>query len=198
MPPPADAPGSPRPTDAERERAIEALRDAAGEGRLGLEELVDRIDAADKATSAEELEALTRDLFAAPSAGVQTDALARYTTVVGDLRRSGAWAVPARSRWQTVLGDIVLDLREARVGTPEVHIDFGIVIGDMELLVPQNVAVEMRARTVVGDVAQEAGTTGAPGAPRVVLTGRTVVGDVKVRSQRLRERVAARLGLRGG
>jgi len=56
-----------RASDAERERTALALRDAAAEGRLTLEELADRLDHALTATTRSELEPLTRDLPAAPA-----------------------------------------------------------------------------------------------------------------------------------
>ena len=40
---------------------------------------------------------------------------------------------------------------------------------------------------------QHAGQDAPPGAPRVVLTGGTVIGDVRVHARRLREALAARL-----
>src|SRR5688500_16523807 len=51
-----------RASDVERERTIELLRDAAAEGRLGFEELADRIDVAAQAVTRRELERLTADL----------------------------------------------------------------------------------------------------------------------------------------
>ena len=53
--------------------------------------------------------------------------------------------------------------------------------------------MEVRARTLFGDIEQEAGGVAPPEAPRVVLTGGTVFGDVRVRERRLRERLAAKL-----
>jgi hypothetical protein len=49
---------------------------------------------------------------------------------------------------------------------------------------------------VFGDVELEAGGAALPGVPLVVLAGRTVFGDVRVRAKRLRERLSARLGRR--
>jgi hypothetical protein len=49
------APGV-RVSDAERERTINLLRDAAAEGRLGFEERADRIDVAVRARTRAELE----------------------------------------------------------------------------------------------------------------------------------------------
>jgi hypothetical protein len=91
----------------------------------------------------------------------------------------------------------VLDVRQARVTGPEVRIAAGSIFGDIELLVPEGVEVEIRSRTLFGDIKQEAGEGAPPGAPRIVLTGGTVFGDVRVRAQRLRERLAERLDERG-
>ena len=181
-----------RASDAERDRTVERLRDAAAEGRLTFEELADRIDAASGARTRGELERLTADL-PAPVPVASAVAPVRQSSIFGDVKRSGAWTVPAQSRWGTVFGDVVLDLREAHVGAPEVTIDAGTVFGDVDLLVPEGVLVDVRTRTVFGDVRQDAGAAAPPGAPRIVLTGGTLFGDVKVRARRLRERLAERL-----
>jgi Domain of unknown function (DUF1707) len=51
-----------RASDAEREAAIGRLRDAAGEGRLTLQELAERIEAADGARTRSDLASLVADL----------------------------------------------------------------------------------------------------------------------------------------
>ncbi len=56
-----------RASDAERERTAETLHAAAGEGRLSLEELEERLTAAYAARYRHELPALTADLPAATS-----------------------------------------------------------------------------------------------------------------------------------
>lgn len=189
-----------RASDAEREQTVERLRTAAGEGRLTLEELSDRIEAAAASSTRDELAGLTADLPAGGVAGVGAGAPGAAATVpvsnssaFGDLRRSGGWTLPASSRWSTVFGDVKLDLREAHVPAGEIVVDAGTVFGDVELLVPEGVVVEVRSRTFFGDVKQEAGTAAPAGAPRIVLTGWTVFGDVRVRARRLRERLAALL-----
>lgn len=180
-----------RASDAEREVAIGRLRDAAAEGRLTFEELADRVEAAAGAVSRQDLDRLTEDLPAATRSREPPAVTTRASTVFGDVRRAGAWTVPAEGRWKSLFGDVVLDLREARVTTAEVAIDAATIFGDVELLVPEGVEVEVRSRTIFGDVKQEAGGGGS-GAPRVVLTGGTVFGDVDVRVRRLRERLAER------
>lgn len=193
-----DAAGAPplgvRASDAERDTTIATLRDAAAEGRLTLEELADRVEAAAAARHRSELDRITEDLPAPSSAHREVVAAATETRLVfGDVRRAGAWLVPASSRWASVFGDVVLDLREATVSSEEITIDAGSVFGDIQLLVPEGVFVEVRGKTLFGDVKQEAGGTAPSGAPRVVLVGHTVFGDVRVRTRRLRERIAERL-----
>ena len=182
-----------RASDGEREVTMQRLQAAAGEGRLSFEELADRIEAAGRAMTRDELERLTRDLPAEPRGQEMTTIPTRVSAVFGDVRRTGAWTVPARGKWESLFGDIVLDLRAAHVAQSVVEIDAGTVFGDVDLLVPEGVEVEIRARVLFGDVKQEAGEAAPPGAPRIVLTGGTVFGDVRVRSRRLRERLAERL-----
>ena len=182
-------------SDAEREATMERLREAAGAGRLTLEELADRLGAASEARSREQLAQLTCDLppehdlahahvVAAPE---------HVASVFGDVQRHGRWVVPARSRWRSVFGDVVLDLRDAHVPASAVTIDASSVFGDIDLLVPEGVVVEVRSRSTFGNVEQDAGQSGAFGAPHVVLTGGTVFGDVRVRARRLREALLARV-----
>jgi hypothetical protein len=57
-----------RASDAEREEIISALRTHAGDGRLDVEELDQRIEAAYSAKTRRELVALTKDLPRAPRA----------------------------------------------------------------------------------------------------------------------------------
>jgi hypothetical protein len=201
-----------RASDDEREGTVERLRTAAGAGRLTLEELSDRIDAAAGARTRGELARLTEDLpapdagglaLAGGAGGAATAATGGVVTapvhnssVFGDLRRSGGWQLPASSRWRTCFGDVKLDLREARVPAGEITIDADTVFGDVELLVPEGVVVEIRSRTLFGDVKQDAGEVAPAGAPRIVLTGGTIFGDVRVRARRLRERLAQALRAR--
>jgi len=191
-----------RASDQERERAVDMLRDAAGEGRLTFEELTDRVEAALQATTRGELERLTDDLPdasvpAAAAAGRELAAPAHRSTVFGDVRRSGTWTVPEHSSWKTCFGDVVLDLREAHVTAAVMNIEARTIFGDVQMLVPEGVAVDVLSKTVFGSVRQEAGEVAPAGAPRVILVGGTVFGDVRVRAQRLRERLAQHVLKRG-
>lgn len=215
---PGPEPGTPVPiraSDAEREAVMERLRDGATEGRLSFEELADRIEAAATAVTRDDLAPLTADLPAddgipgapetwtsGPPAGAPARTPSRQATVFGDIRQEGPWRVPYVSRWSAVFGDVTIDLREALVSHARIEIEASSVFGDLTLLVPEGVLVEIRAKTFFGNIRKDAGHRAPPGAPLVVLTGGTWFGDVRVRAMRLRERLAhivrGHLGPSGG
>jgi hypothetical protein len=177
-----------RASDAERDVAVEQLRVAAAEGRLTFEELADRIEAASNAVTRGELVPLTADL------PVASPTRSNYSPVIrtfGDIKRKGAWVVPAESHFRSFFGAVILDLREATITTREVHIDAHTPFGNIVLLVPEGVDVEVRANALIGKLKQEQ-TAAAHGAPRIVLTGGTWFGDVKILHRRMWEKFLRR------
>src|SRR4051794_3117028 len=169
-----------RASDSEREAAVDHLREAAVEGRLTLEELADRSEAANRAVTRGQLARLTADL-PAPLPAV---ALAPYKgSTMGDVKRAGTWIGPGKRRYRWWLGNIQLDRREARMGAAEVHIHAWTPFGTIDLRVPEGVEVDVRAR---GRRQQDAPVI-MPGAPRIVLTGGSRLGVVRIRHKRLWE-----------
>ena len=175
-----------RASDAERDAAVNRLREAAAEGRLTLDELTDRIEVAASAVMRSDLVPLTSDLPATAVVGVATQTAG--VRGVGDVKRSGPWTVPAENSFRTWFGHIKLDLRKAQISATETHIHARALIGNVELLVPKGVEVEVQARTEVGRTILQ-GSSGTPGGPRIVLTGGTFFGDIKVRHRRRLERL---------
>ena len=91
-----------RASDSEREATVAHLREAAAEGRLDVEELVDRIDSAYAATTRAELEPLTADLPAPTGAAFAGPPERRATSFVlsifGGSDRAGRCGGDARRR----------------------------------------------------------------------------------------------------
>jgi hypothetical protein len=162
-----------RASDADRDATVNRLREAAAEGRLTLEELTDRIEAAANAVMRSDLVPLTSDLPATAAVGVATQSAG--VRGVGDVKRSGPWTVPAETSFRTWFGHIKLDLRQAQISATETHIHARALCGNVDLLVPEGVEVEVQARTQVGRTNLQA-SSGMPGAPRIVLTGGTFFG----------------------
>jgi hypothetical protein len=178
-----------RASDADRNATVNRLREAAGEGQLTLDELTDRIEAAANAVMRSDLVPLTSDLPVTPAVGVATQSAG--VRGLGDVKRSGPWTVPAENWFRTWLGHIKLDLREAQISATETHIHARALFGNIDLLVPDGIAVELQARTRLGRTNLQA-SSGVPGAPRIVLTGGTFSGNINVRHPRLWERLGRR------
>ena len=97
-----------RASHEDRDRAVEILRVAAGDGRLTAAELDERIEAAMTARTRGELAGLTADLPAVPgqagSVTAQAKDVVRLDYQGGNATRRGQWVVPARMEIRAVGG----------------------------------------------------------------------------------------------
>jgi hypothetical protein len=197
-----------RASDAEREAVVARLRDAAGEGRLTVEELAERIDAAYAAKTRAELEPLTADLPApagrsafvpAAAADAPPPAPARAAPplvfgILGGGDRRGRWRVPARMTVVNVLGGADLDLREATLEAPEVEITVWSLLGGSTITVPEGVHVELDGFALLGgNDLRIAGPEPSAGAPVVRVRAWSLLGGTDVRTQTERGRRHGRL-----
>ena len=80
-----------RASDEDRDRALDVLRAAAGDGRLTAEEFGERMEAALSARTLGDLAALTADLTAP-----QAREVTRIDQRLGSVRQAGRWLVPRR------------------------------------------------------------------------------------------------------
>jgi hypothetical protein len=178
----------PRASDAERERVAGLLRDAPAEGRITLEELSERLELAWAARTRRELDTVVEDLSDRDAAltGTRPARAARWiVAVIGNDERSGRWRPGEDTRALALIGDCTLDLRQADVEGGELRIAAIAVIGDVRVVVPPGVAVELDGISLLGDKKYRVGELPAPppGAPRVRVTAYAVVGDVTVMSE---------------
>ena len=129
----ADAKPELRASDEDRDRVVEILRVAAGEGRLTAAELDERVGAALTARTSGELTTLTADL--PEGAGVVGGVGARAKEVVrldyqgGNATRRGRWIVPQRMEIRAVGGTVRLDFTEAVITSPTLQIEAEVRVG---------------------------------------------------------------------
>ena len=172
-----------RASDSEREAAVERLRAASAEGRLTLEELTTRAAAAYSAQTRGELVRITADLPALTSGTSAVPARRqRLVSLFADIRRSGWWRAEGTVSPMSLFGDIDLDLRQAAVPS-EVEIDAVAPFGDIEVIVPDGVTVELTGFTVFGR--KKVDVRSSPSihsAPVVRVQAFSVFGSVLVRS----------------
>ena len=181
-----------RVSDSDRERAADVLREAAGHGRITMDELDERLALAYAAKTYADLAAVTRDLpgpAQAPSA-VQPAMAGRIggtprskfsVAIMSGARRMGRWVVPRNYVGVAVMGGIELDLREAQFSEPEVTIHAYTLMGGIEITVPEDVDVDVSGFAFMGGFDHNASGPGVPGAPRVRILGFALMGGVDVR-----------------
>lgn len=183
-----------RASHADRERVAEQLREAAGDGRLTVPELEERLEVALSARTYAELEPLTRDLpdrgpgtVPAPSPG---GFAARVTgrpgrrwsfALMSGTDRSGRWAV-GRQHWvAAVLGGVDLDLREAELESPETTIGVFALMGGVDIVVPEDCVLDASGFGLMGGFGhRDEVPPAAPGSPVVKVRGIALMGGVDV------------------
>lgn len=185
-----------RASDADREVVVELLREATADGRLGMDEIDDRLTAAYAARTFGELDAVTQDLLTAPAVepserivavppahGSATEPL-RLVAVVEDVKREGRWAVPESIVVTAHVANVKLDFSEAVLSAPVVQIAAWANVGSVILLVPEGWRVDVDGvSSGLGSVKNKT-VPPVPGAPTIKVTGRAAVGDVRVRHPR--------------
>jgi Domain of unknown function (DUF1707)/Cell wall-active antibiotics response 4TMS YvqF len=182
-----------RASDSEREATVVRLREAAAEGRLTVEELATRIDAAYAATTQAELEPLTEDLPAVASSSMAIEGGGGGTRfllgVFGGGDRRGRWRVAERVTVVNVFGGADLDLREATLAAPEIRITVVSVFGGSDIVVPEGVHVELTSFALFGgDDLRLEGPEPPPGAPVVHVRTVSIFGGTDVKTRRGRRR----------
>ncbi|MWA01851.1 DUF1707 domain-containing protein [Actinomadura sp. LD22] len=197
-----------RAGDSDRDRVAQVLRDAAGEGRLTLEELDERLDAVYAAKTYAELEPLTRDLPAAvtsaapaPHTGADwrpVDGAPSWSTGIGVMSgftRTGVWNVPRAFTAFAFWGGGKIDLREARFTEGEVTIRAFALMGGVEVIAPEDITVHVKGIGIMGGFDHGASAAGVPGSPTVVVKGFAFWGgvDVKRRARRREKKLRKEL-----
>jgi Domain of unknown function (DUF1707) len=189
-----------RVSDADREQAAEVLRQAAGDGRLTLDELDERLATAYAAKTYADLEAVTTDLpgpgVAAPAAQVSTSfpvdriggtpGAPFAIAIMGGARRRGRWVVPRRYTCFALMGGIELDLREAQFSQRDVTIQAFSLMGGVSVIAPEDIEIDVTGLGIMGGFDHEASGPGTPGAPRLKVIGFSVMGGVDVRRKALK------------
>ncbi|HEX6444572.1 MAG TPA: DUF1707 domain-containing protein [Streptosporangiales bacterium] len=180
-----------RASDQDRDRVAEHLREAAGDGRLTLAELEERLDLTYRARTYGELAPITADLpipTGAGPAGVPADvseAPREIRTILGSQHLNGRFVVPPTMRARAVLGEVKIDLTDAIVPRREVVIEADAFLGEVTLTVPEGVDVRLEAGTnVLGERKSKLPAPSSPDAPVIRVRGSVVLGSVKVEPRR--------------
>ncbi len=127
-----------RASHEDRNRVVDALRVAGGDGRLSAEELDARLESALNSRTLGELAGLTEDLPVAPAA--------KEVLVVeqhgGKYVQEGRWQVPARIDLRTRECRVVLDFSHAVVTSNVVRIETDMVHGKLFIVGAPDIVID--------------------------------------------------------
>ena len=190
-----------RVSDEERHQVAEILREAAGAGRLDLDELDQRLDAAYAAKTYADLVPLTHDLpvpslgrppaqraGALPAPGGDTHE--RHVAFMSGFDRKGVWTVPAELSVTCVMGGADIDLRQAQFSSPEVVITVHAFMGGAEITVNPQTHVVIEGTAFMGGFSGPSDRHPAEldaSSPTVRVRGLAVMGGVSVSRKPPRE-----------
>jgi hypothetical protein len=145
-----------RASDADRERAAETLRRAAGEGRLTMDELDERLNTAYASRTRAELERLVVDVVVpgeerSPAASAQRrlpvrpgDDGARWlVAIMGGCERKGRWRLRDRITSLNIMGGSDLDLNDAELASEHTELTIFSLMGGADVYVPEGLNVEV-------------------------------------------------------
>ena len=186
-----------RASHDDRDRAVEVLRVAAGDGRITAEELDERVGAALTARTYGELAALISDLPVTPGSlplapgsspgapGAAAKELVRIECDTTTARRDGPWLVPKRLEVRLNLGTLTLDFTEAVLSWPSLEIDADIQTSSLILVTGPGIFVstdDLAIQTSTVKVA--APSPEIPVRFRIDISGRARISTITARPPR--------------
>ena len=200
-----------RVSDQEREQLVALLGQAAGEGRLTLDEYSERASAAYAAKTRGELAQLTNDLPVAtgpgdgprpvqpalqpptgpprPLFGGQLTGTGRpeqLVAIFGNESRTGGWLVPATLEVRTIFGECRIELQNAQIQHQVTTIDVTSFFGSVTVYAPEGVDVRLSGVLVFGAKESKLRTPVRPGAPVIDIRVRGAFSSVTVRPPKRR------------
>lgn len=179
-------------THVHRERVVDVLSVAFANDKLSMEQLDQRLAAVYAAQSLGELEMLladpaqpARSLADAPTltanvAAVPDRGLA--LAIMGGFGSKGGWLVPRHLKVTGIMGGGDLDLREALFAPGVTEIDVFVIMGGVDILVPDGVRIEVTGVGFMGGFDQSGGTAvDDPHAPVLRISGAAITGGVSIK-----------------
>lgn len=192
---------APAPLDAARDRVVDLLSAHFAHDGIPVEELDRRLDAAYKATSILELEALVRDLpnaqlglarMTAPAPAYREEPSVelgyaeeseRLLALMSETRRRGLWVVPRQLDVVSIMAETELDMRQASIAPGLTEINISGLMTAVKIVVPPGVRVVNRVTAFMGSVRDRTTDDAVydPLAPVIRIEGWAVMAEVVIK-----------------
>lgn len=148
-----------------REQVITRLSEGYAQDLFDVDELERRLDVAHSARSVAELDALVEDLapttstamvLAGPTAidDPNRAAAKKLRVIMSSVERRGPWSVPKALDLRVFWGNAELDFREASLGPGVTTIHVRVFMGNFEIVLPPNLAIDVDVSSFAGSVTE--------------------------------------------
>lgn len=180
-----------------REQVISRLSDGYARDLFDVDELERRLDLAHGARSVAELDQLVSDL-GEPAPGAASTALVipgptaiedpersdakRLRVIMSAVERKGRWLVPRRLELRVFWGNAELDFRDASLGPGTTTIDVGVLMGNLEVILPPSLGIDVDVSTLAGNVTERhrVPPDADPARPQLRITGTVRFGNLEI------------------
>jgi hypothetical protein len=184
-----------------REQVISRVSESYAEDVFDIDELERRLDLAHGARSIAELDALVADLAPAPPSSalvlaqpMAIDDPARADTkklrvVMSSVERQGRWSVPRTMDLRVWWGNAELDFREASLGPGVTTIRVWVFMGNVEVVLPPNLAIDVEVSSFAGSVEERhrVPPDADPSRPVIRIIGSVRFGNLEIMTRLPRE-----------
>lgn len=182
-----------RISDRDRHDVAEVLRSAAGEGRIDLAELDERLTAVFAAKTYADLVPITADLptgggltlparadvGSQPGHVIAGPSYQSSFALMSGTERRGAWQVGSHHTAAAMMGSVVLDLRQAVFTSRRVEINASAFWGSVEVIVNPSTVVSCEGSGIMGsftEVNRKVEPTVTADSPVVQVRGLALMG----------------------
>ena len=186
-----------RASDADRERHADVLRKAAGEGRLTMDELDERLTTVYESRTHGELQRLVADVVV-PGEHAHPDTHGRrmpvkrgeggaswLVAIMSGRERKGRWLVGRNLKVINIMGGSDLDLNDAELVDDVVTITVVALMGGADIRVPDGLNVELTDFAFMGGNSSNLGEERPdPGGPTLRLKVISIMGGTDVKRGR--------------
>ncbi|MGW7406604.1 DUF1707 SHOCT-like domain-containing protein [Streptomyces sp. NPDC054833] len=181
-----------RASHADRDRVVDVLRIAAGDGLLTADELDERLETALSARTVGELAALTADLPPVSTTGGMTVAEVKDVVRIeqvhsGAIERVGRWVVPRTLELAVTYCEVTLDFTDAVITHDTLRIDVGMTGKTLTLITRPGIVIDTDGLQLVHSRIKYRQTSTNPDTPvtlRIEMVGQKAHGRVVVRPPR--------------
>ncbi len=188
-----------RASDEDREHHAELLRRAAGDGRLTMDELEDRLNTVYDSRTHRELERLVADVVVrgdhplpTTQSGTRRMPVRRgegganwLVSIMSGRERKGRWRVGTNLKVIDIMGGSDLDLNDAELAADEVHMTVFALMGGSNIRVPEGLNVELSDFAFMGGNSSALGDERPdPGGPTLHIRVISIMGGTDIKRGR--------------